>query len=271
MPSTPFERRVNTCRGGCTAIVTLLSISIVLADVRCLAFWRPGAYEENARRTGWLGFATAALFLVYLFVDTVVGVVWRAEFRRSMSAVYLHHAVVAVGVVAFLSPSPPRGFFPYVWGEALTAVRLLPPAPRHAARTAVFALRRVLWLYLLARDASFFPMTAARWGPAVATVPPLVAVLLLGLDCLWWREHSKSGGGGAHASREAGASRPEGDREHDGLLGSGRGSEPGTPPFSASSCTPHLDLPPPPPVDLEAPAASRRLPRVETVQDLGTP
>lgn len=50
--------------------------------------------------------------------------------RRSMMSVHLHHAVVMLGVAAYLFPSPPQGFFCYLWGEALTACRVLPPTAR---------------------------------------------------------------------------------------------------------------------------------------------
>ena len=50
-----------------------------------------------------------------------------------------------------------------------------------------------VWLFLLARDVSFFRNTAQHYGRIGASVPPLVAVLLLGLDWMWWREHARSG------------------------------------------------------------------------------
>ena len=72
----------------------------------------------------------------------LVAVVFRRHFRRSMGFVYLHHVLCATGVLFFVYPSPPRGFFLYIWGEALTACRVLPPASRWRARSAAFAFRR---------------------------------------------------------------------------------------------------------------------------------
>ena len=198
--TSPFEATVNWWRGLCTAVITLAAFVIVLAEPRCLLYWRDGAYELNAEGTGLPGTLTSVLFLLYLLIDSTIGCVCRQRFRRSMLSVHCHHAVVGVAVAGFLLPSPPRGFFLYVWGEALTAVRLLPPRQRFHARTCVFAGRRCLWLYLLIRDYSFYSATAARFGGVAAVVPMAVALLLLALDYNWWREHARSGAGGAGGS-----------------------------------------------------------------------
>ena len=146
-------------------------------------------------------------FLLYLAVDMMVGVVCRHRFRRSMGAVYLHHVGCLVPTAYFILPSPPRGYFLYVWGEALTAVRVLSPVARWHARGVVFACRRVtpslhlpacppereresrprpaasadrlvrvrrqvLWTYLLCRDLYLWEDTAEIFGGAAATMPP---------------------------------------------------------------------------------------------------
>lgn len=193
MPATPFEHCVNSVRGWCCLLVTVGSIAVVLEEPASLVFWADGAYATISAPTGPFGFILAASFLAYLLVDTAVGIVCRHQFRRSMGAVFLHHALVGVAVAAFLVPSPPRGFFLYVWGEALTASRLLPPQSRFQARSVIFALRRTLWLYCGARDIWFFETTAAKFGYLPALVPPAIAVLLLFLDVMWWREHVRSG------------------------------------------------------------------------------
>ena len=192
MVATAFEHRVNEARGYSCLVITAASCWIVGSHPHCLLFWRPDAYALISARTGMLGLATSAFFLLYLAVDTLLGIACRHNFRRSMNAVFVHHLVVGVGLASFLLPSPPRGLFLYVLGEALTACRLLPPGPRWHARSAVFAGRRCLWLYLLCRDVYLFDATAKRFGTAVATLPPLVSILLLGLDCIWWREHSRN-------------------------------------------------------------------------------
>mmetsp|Transcript_3039 Transcript_3039/g.6894 ORF Transcript_3039/g.6894 Transcript_3039/m.6894 type:complete len:291 (+) Transcript_3039:47-919(+) len=188
-----LERRVNYARGHATLYITALSIALVLVDPACLIFWAGGAYDRIVAPTGRVGVACSAAFLAYLLIDTAVALSCRQHFRRSMGSLYLHHALVGVGVAAFLLPSPPRGFFFYVWGEALTACRLLPPWSRFRARSGVFAFRRALWLYLICRDAWFFSMLCQRYGLLYAVLPISVAFLLLGLDCMWWREHVRSG------------------------------------------------------------------------------
>lgn len=193
MPATAFEHRVNVTRGYATLVITLWSIAIVLEEPACLAFWLKHAYVLNAAPTGWFGLGCSALFLAYLVIDTVIGILCRHRFRRSMGAVFLHHAFVGIAVAAFMLPSPPRGFFLYVWGEALTACRLLPPATRWPARSFVFAFRRALWIYVFARDAFFFEATRRRFGLGCALLPPFCAALLLALDLMWWQEHAKSG------------------------------------------------------------------------------
>ena len=187
-----FEARVNNVRGYACLLITVLSVGLGLNDLKIFFFWRDDAYAANTERTGVVGLATSLIFLAYLLVDSLVGILCRAKFRRSMNAVLLHHVVVGIGVLAFLLPSPPRGFFLYVWGEALTACRLLPPGPRWHARTAVFAFRRALWLFLVARDIAFFQRSSQVYGVAAAIVPPCVALLLLALDAVWWREHARS-------------------------------------------------------------------------------
>ena len=203
MVATAFEHRVNEARGYSCLCITAASCWIVGSHPRCLLFWRPDAYALISARTGMLGLATSAFFLLYLAVDTLLGIVCRHNFRRSMNAVFVHHLVVGVALASFLLPSPPRGLFLYVLGEALTACRLLPPGPRWHARSAVFAGRRCLWLYLLCRDVYLFDATAQRFGTAVATLPPLVSILLLGLDCIWWREHSRNARFGAAGHKHA--------------------------------------------------------------------
>ena len=54
----------------------------------------------------------------------------------------------------------------YLWGEALTACRILPPGPRWRARTVVFGFRRALWSFLLVRDCYIFEAMRRRKGPA---------------------------------------------------------------------------------------------------------
>lgn len=262
-PSTPFEQSVNDCRGIACFLITLSSIVIVLLDVRCLAFWLPGAYELNSEPTGSLGVATSTVFLLYLFVDTVVVLMCKKQFRRPMTAVLVHHCIVGVGVSAFLLPSPPRGFFVYVWGEALTAARLLPSRPRYHARTIIFVLRRILWIFLFCRDSAFFMQTAEIWGLVAATVPPFVAALLFALDVLWWQEHrrarsSKDGEGPARANGSGGRNcRGAASQEERKKLLAGCSSWPNTPSHAPSAG---------PPLDEE----SGSLPRAYSVQDLGT-
>ena len=153
MPPTAFEHTVNEARGYACLLITISSFIIVLIDPRCLSFWRRDGYSLNTASTGMLGIATSSAFLLYLLIDTLVGIACSHKFRRPMTAVYVHHVIVGIGTAAFLLPgAPPRGFFLYVWGEALTAVRVLPSGPRHDARSFVFAGRRALWIYLLLRD-----------------------------------------------------------------------------------------------------------------------
>ncbi|KAL1521957.1 hypothetical protein AB1Y20_021603 [Prymnesium parvum] len=191
MVTSALERQVNTWRGWSCLLITAASIAIVLADPRCFSFWdeHPAVFEP----TGLPGLLLSSTFVAYLAVDALVSFVWRKHFRRSMGAVYLHHLSVGLAVLAFLRPSPPRGFFFYVWGEVLTACRVLPPAPRWRARHAAFAFRRPLWLYLLARDIYLFPKTSLRRGVALSLIPPAISLLLLGLDAVWWAEHAKAG------------------------------------------------------------------------------
>lgn len=195
MPATDFENTVNEFRGYACFVITVSSLYIVLEQPGCLLFWTAQGYQLNVATTGMIGLATSAFFLLYLVVDTLCGLLCRHKFRRSMAAVIVHHVVVAAAIGCFLLPSPPRGFFLYVWGEALTAVRLLPPGPRWHARSLVFGARRCLWTYLFCRDLAFFGETSAHFGIAGATAPLLVAVLLLALDWMWWREHARSGAG----------------------------------------------------------------------------
>jgi hypothetical protein len=192
MPASQLEHRVNMWRGVTTMAVTTWSMALVLDAPESLLFWTDEGYMLTTTPTGAAGIACSALFLAYLLVDTAIGYACRQHFRRSMGPLYLHHVIVALGVCAFLNPSPPRGFFPYVWGEALTACRLLPPRPRFHARSAVFGFRRVLWLYLLARDLWYFERTSTYYGTLSAIIPPAVALILLALDRLWWAEHARS-------------------------------------------------------------------------------
>ena len=207
MGASAFEQRVNTCRGYACVLITAAAFVIVLEQPKCLLFWEAGGYEFAAERTGNVGLATSAFFLAYLLIDSLVGIFCRHHFRRSsMAALLLHHVAVGIGVAAFALPSPPRGYFLYVLGEALTAARLLPPQPRWHARSAVFVFRRGLWLYLLGRDTWFFSETSQRFGFGAAIVPPIVAALLLALDSMWWREHARNGAAARRPSKEAGAS-----------------------------------------------------------------
>ena len=207
MPSTHFEHTVNSGRGYCTLAITVGAIAEVLEDPVSLAFWQgESALERIDAPTGRSGLVVSGAFLLYLAVDMMVGVVCRHRFRRSMGAVYLHHVGCLVPTAYFILPSPPRGYFLYVWGEALTAVRVLPPVARWHARGVVFACRRVtpslhlpacpperereraapappppltasrgcevLWTYLLCRDLYLWEDTAEIFGGAAATMPP---------------------------------------------------------------------------------------------------
>jgi len=208
MPSTRFEHTVNSWRGYCTLAITVGAIAEVLEDPASLAFWQgESALERIDAPTGRSGLVVSGAFLLYLAVDMMVGVVCRHRFRRSMGAVYLHHVGCLVPTAYFILPSPPRGYFLYVWGEALTAVRVLSPVARWHARGVVFACRRVtpslhlpacppereresrprpaasadrlvrvrrqvLWTYLLCRDLYLWEDTAEIFGGAAATMPP---------------------------------------------------------------------------------------------------
>ena len=63
------------------------------------------------------GLLLSLIFASYLALDSAIAFLWRAHFRRAMGALYLHHLFVGIGVISYLWPSPPRGFFVYVWGE----------------------------------------------------------------------------------------------------------------------------------------------------------
>ncbi|KAL3897360.1 MAG: hypothetical protein SGPRY_013071 [Prymnesium sp.] len=178
-----FEERVNTCRGVCCLFITLASIVLVFSQPKGLLFW---SYPDlTFAPTGRAGFLLAALFGVYLLVDTFVCIAFRSRFRRSLTAVYIHHIAVGLGVAGYLYPSPPVAFFVYVWGEALTACRLLSPRLRLRARHLVFAFRRATWLYLVVRDAYSLRLLHSRWGLPVAMMAPTLCVLLLYLDHIW--------------------------------------------------------------------------------------
>ena len=73
MVATAFEERVNVLRGYATLVITMNSMYIVLSSPLCLIFWRNDGYERNAAPTGLLGLVTSLLFLLYLLVDTLVG------------------------------------------------------------------------------------------------------------------------------------------------------------------------------------------------------
>jgi hypothetical protein len=178
-----FEERVNTWRGACCLLITLGSLWLVLQHPSNLLFWL--SPEETFAPTGTLGFALAAAFGCYLAVDLAITLAFRSRFRRAMTAVYVHHVAVGLGVAGYLHPSPPRAFFVYVWGEALTACRLLPPALRWRARHVVFAFRRVTWLYLVIRDTYSLGILHARWGLPVAVLAPVLCMVLLYLDHGW--------------------------------------------------------------------------------------
>ena len=237
MPPTAFEHTVNEARGYACLLITISSFIIVLIDPRSLLFWRRDGYSLNTASTGMLGIATSSAFLLYLLIDTLVGIACSHKFRRPMTAVYVHHVIVGIGTAAFLLPgAPPRGFFLYVWGEALTAVRVLPSGPRHDARSFVFAGRRALWIYLLLRDVYFFQWTHALYGAFAASVPPLVALLLLVLDWHWWKEHARSGEGHKTRRRESdgeallstpgGNTTPPADEEQAGAVNGNGGPAP---------------------------------------------
>ena len=75
--------------------------------------------------------------------DTLIAFLMRSHLQRSLGPLYIHHTIVVVGVLCYMFPSPPRALFMYMWGEALTACRILPAGPyRWRARSLVFALRR---------------------------------------------------------------------------------------------------------------------------------
>ena len=134
MPASDIERGVNKCRGWWCLFITLGALALVLSDPRCILFWVD--HSPLLEPTGLPGLLLSLSFLVYLVLDTAVSFFWRHHFRRPLGAVYVHHFLVGVGVLAFLRPSPPRGFFFYVCGEVLTACRVLPPRPRWRARYA---------------------------------------------------------------------------------------------------------------------------------------
>ena len=178
-----FEDRVNTWRGACCLLITLGSLVLVLRDPKGLLFWR---YSENTfAPTGTAGFALAAAFGMYLLVDMIITLAFRSRFRRSMTAVYVHHVAVGLGVAGYLHPSPPVAFFVYVWGEALTACRLLSPRLRWKARHLVFGFRRATWLYLVVRDTYSLRLLRDRWGLPIAVMAPVLCLLLLYLDHGW--------------------------------------------------------------------------------------
>ena len=67
-------------------------------------------------------------------------------------------------------------------GEALTACRILPPKWRIPARSAVFAARRAVWLFVLSRDLYSYSLIRHRWGAPPAAIAPVLSLLLLYLD-----------------------------------------------------------------------------------------
>ena len=86
MPTTAFEVACNDLRGWACLFVTLGSVVVVLSEPASLIFWVPGAYMVISAPSGTAGFLIAAFFLLYLVVDTAVGVMCRHQFRRSMGA-----------------------------------------------------------------------------------------------------------------------------------------------------------------------------------------
>ncbi|KAL1500289.1 hypothetical protein AB1Y20_012956 [Prymnesium parvum] len=186
-PNLTFEDKVNQWRGASTLLITAASMALVLSKPKGLLFWKHPS--ETFAPTGPVGFALALTFGAYLLLDLVVIIAFRSKFRRSMNAVYLHHVAVGLGVAGYLYPSPPRAFFVYVWGEALTACRLLQPSQRWYARHFVFFFRRVTWIYLIVRDTYSMRLLHDKWGLPVAAMAPLLCILLLYLDHSWWQEH----------------------------------------------------------------------------------
>merc|ERR1719454_2867190 len=81
-----FEATVNVWRGWTTVFITLASIAQVLASPSSLLFWSHP--DLTFSETGIVGFVVSLLFGLYLLVDSVVAVVYRTRFKRSMTAVY---------------------------------------------------------------------------------------------------------------------------------------------------------------------------------------
>ena len=189
--SKNMESMINTWRGWVCLIVTALSVTIVLQQPRLVLFWKPVGARLTWEETGLPGTLLAGFFVVYLCADTLIACLMRAHLQRSLGPLYIHHTIVVVGVVCYMFPSPPRALFMYMWGEALTACRILPAGPyRWRARSLVFALRRALWLFLLTRDVTLFGAMRHRKGLAGALVPPVISLSLLALDQMWWAEHA---------------------------------------------------------------------------------
>lgn len=209
--SKNMESMINTWRGWVCLIVTALSILIVLQQPRLVFFWKPVGARLAWEETGLPGTLLAGFFVVYLCADTLIAFLMRSHLQRSLGPLYIHHTIVVVGVLCYMFPSPPRALFMYMWGEALTACRILPAGPyRWRARSLVFALRRALWLFLLTRDLALFSTMRHRKGLVGALVPPAVSLSLLALDQMWWTEHAAQVQRcAAVATSEAGD--PEGD------------------------------------------------------------
>ena len=186
------ETLINTWRGWCCLLVTTLSVVLVLQRPKIFLFWRPAGARVTWEETGPPGTLLAVFFVFYLCADTLIAFLMRAHFKRSLGPLYVHHAIVIVGMACYMYPSPPRALFLYLWGEALTACRVLPPGPRWRARSVVFAARRVLWSFLLVRDLYIFDVLRRRKGAAGALVPPILSVTLLCLDSMWWHEHARA-------------------------------------------------------------------------------
>ncbi len=198
-----FENAALIVKGWVTLVITVCSVALQnLTQPQYLLFWN--CPERVLEPTNTPGVLVALLFSAYLLGDSLFVILYRARLRRPMGPVLLHHVVVGLGVAAYIYPSPPRAFFVYVWGEVLTACRVLPPAYRFSGRSVAFGLRRCTWLYVFARDAYSHRLLRARYGLAPAAIAPLLALLLLKLDHGWWHEHTQAGKAAALAAEAGG-------------------------------------------------------------------
>ena len=179
-----FEERVNLTRGWTCLCIVSLCLYVTFSEPRCLAFWMADGYTYYAdEATGLAGAAAGYLFLAYISIDTLVCVVWRHRFKRSMASLLVHHLAAIIALALILIPYPRRGYF--VWGvsEVLTVVRLLPaPSPRFQARSHAFAFRRVLFVYLLSRGGFVYTESLDLWGAVVAATPIVGVMRAIGAE-----------------------------------------------------------------------------------------